>query len=104
LRSKGLELNADTRLSRYLTGYANYSWQAQPVADEIGLWGLNLPPAHRFNAGLDLNYKRYLGNVSIGYVGSAYWNDVINVIYSGPTKAYKLSTPAVAYAGAAEST
>jgi outer membrane receptor protein involved in Fe transport len=88
VRNKGLELSADVRLSRYLSGFANYSWQAQPEANEIGLWGLNLPPTHRFNAGVGFDYKRYLGNVSVGYVGSAYWNDVINVVYSGPTKAY----------------
>ena len=37
---------------------------------------------------MDFDYRRYLGNVSVGYVGSAYWNDVIAVAYSGPTKAY----------------
>ncbi|MBZ5499990.1 MAG: TonB-dependent receptor [Acidobacteriia bacterium] len=88
VRNKGLELSADVRLNRYLGGSANYSWQAKPVANEIGLWGINLQPAHRFNAGLNLDYKRHLGRVSVGYVGSAYWNDVINTIYSGPTKAY----------------
>jgi len=90
VRNKGLELNADTRLNRYLTGYANYSWQAQPKGRNVDLSVLNFPPRHRFNAGLDFDYKRYLGNVSVGYVDSAYWNDVINVIYSGPTKAYKV--------------
>ena len=49
---------------------------------------INLPPTHRFNAGLSVDYKRYLGNVSVGYVGSAYWNDVLSAVYSGPTKAY----------------
>jgi len=35
-----------------------------------------------------LDYKRYLGNVTAGYVGSAYWNDVISAVYSGSTRAY----------------
>jgi outer membrane receptor protein involved in Fe transport len=29
LRNKGLELNADTRLGRYVTTFANYSWQSR---------------------------------------------------------------------------
>ena len=30
----------------------------------------------------------YLGNVSVSYVDSAYWNDVIGPQYSGPTDSY----------------
>jgi len=85
VRNKGLELNADVRISRYLSGYANYSWQAQPTGSDVGR---NLPPTNRFNAGLSGNYRRYLGNVSVGYTGSAFWNDVLSAQYSGPTKAY----------------
>jgi hypothetical protein len=28
--------------------------------------------------------------VSVGYVSSAFWNDVLGLLYSGPTKAYTL--------------
>jgi outer membrane receptor protein involved in Fe transport len=31
VRNKGLELNADARFNRWLAGYANYSWQANPT-------------------------------------------------------------------------
>jgi outer membrane receptor protein involved in Fe transport len=88
VRNKGFELSADARLNRYVTGFANYSWQARPEAKGIDISLLNLPPTHRFNAGLSFDYKRYLGNVSVGYTGSAYWNDVIGAPYSGPTTAY----------------
>ena len=77
VRNKGLELNADARLNRYVTGFANYSWQARPESKDFDISLINLPPTHRFNAGLGFDYKRYLGNVSVGYVGSAYWNDVL---------------------------
>jgi hypothetical protein len=50
----------------------------------------NLPPAHRFNAGLSYSNRRYLGNVSVGYVGSAFWNDVLGELYKGTTTAYTL--------------
>jgi outer membrane receptor for ferrienterochelin and colicin len=87
-RNKGLELNADVRLSRYLSGSANYSWQARPESKEFDASVLNQPPTHRFNAGFSFDYQRYLGNISVGYVGSAYWNDVISILYSGTTEAY----------------
>jgi outer membrane receptor protein involved in Fe transport len=90
VRNKGIELNADARFSRHIRGFANYSWQARPESNDFDLFSINLPPAHRFNAGMDFEYKRYMGNVSVGYVGSAYWNDILGVIYSGPTKAYKV--------------
>ncbi len=35
VRNKGLELSADARFSRYITGYANYSWQAQPESKDL---------------------------------------------------------------------
>jgi outer membrane receptor for ferrienterochelin and colicin len=88
VRNKGLELNVDARLSRYLTASAGYSWQARPETKDFDISLINHPPASRFNAGLSLEYARYLGSVSVGYVGSAYWNDVINVLYSGSTDAY----------------
>jgi outer membrane receptor protein involved in Fe transport len=88
VRNKGLELSADAALNRHITGFANYSWQARPESRSFDVSALNQPPAHRFNAGIRFDYKRYLGNVSVGYVGSAQWNDVLGVLYGGPTKAY----------------
>jgi len=88
VRDKGLELNADARYNRWLAGYANYSWQAKPTGKEADI--RNLPPAHRFNASLSFENRRYLGNVSVGHVSSAFWNDVLGLLYSGTTKAYTL--------------
>jgi hypothetical protein len=86
IRNKGLELSADARFNSYLTGYANYSWQAKPETTGFDVSEINLPPTNRFNTGLDFDYKRYLGNVSLGYVGRAYWQDI--VFYAGFTDAY----------------
>lgn len=88
VRNKGFELNADARFHRHLSGYANYSWQGRPEAKDFDVFSLNLPPSHRFNAGINLDYMRCIGSVSVSYVGRAYWNDIISVIYSGWTKAY----------------
>jgi outer membrane receptor for ferrienterochelin and colicin len=86
VRNKGIELNFDIRISRYFSGYANYSWQARPEPKDFDISLINIPPEHRFNAGAYFNCKRYLANVSISYVDSAYWRDMF--AYSGPTNSY----------------
>ena len=85
-RNKGLELSIEALLSRTIDVFSNYSWQAKPVTSGFNINEINQPPAHRFNAGMNFNHKRYLGNVSVGYVGRAYWQDV--VLYGGWTDAY----------------
>ncbi len=85
-RDKGIELSVEARLSRAIDMFSNYSWQAKPVTTGINLSEINQPPTHRFNAGMNFDYKRYMGNVSVGYVGRAYWQDV--VLYGGYTDAY----------------
>jgi outer membrane receptor protein involved in Fe transport len=85
-RNKGIELSVDARLNRAIDVFSNYSWQAQPVTTGFNVSEINLPPGNRFNAGLSFDYKRYLGNVSVGYVSRAYWQDVVS--YGGWTNAY----------------
>jgi outer membrane receptor protein involved in Fe transport len=88
VRNKGLEVSAAVQISRFVNGYANYSWQARPESRDYDVSLYNLPPAHRFNAGMSFDYKRYFGNVTIGYVSSAFWTDAIGLPYSGSTEAY----------------
>jgi outer membrane receptor protein involved in Fe transport len=85
-RNKGIELNVDARLSRAIDVFSNYSWQAKPATTGFDVSEVNLPPTNRFNAGINFDYKRYLGNVSVGYVGRAYWQDI--TLYGGWTDAY----------------
>lgn len=88
VRNKGIELNAEVQISRFVDGYVNYSRQARPESEDYDISLYNQPPANRFNAGLRFNYKKYFGSVAVGYVGSAFWNDVISEAYSGRTKGY----------------
>jgi outer membrane receptor protein involved in Fe transport len=88
VRNKGLELSADVQISRFVNGYANYSWQALPyVKDPAEISYYNKPPAHRFNAGMRFDYRRYFGNASVSYVDDTVWNDV-PPWWRGPTKGY----------------
>ena len=44
---------------------------------------LNLPATNRFNAGVGLNYNRFLANLSVSYSDSAYWQDVLDAFVFG---------------------
>ncbi len=87
---RGLELGIDSNAHRNINVFANYSWQAEPEPDGFDISELNLPPEHRVNVGISLNFQRFLGNLSVNYSGDAFWQDVLDVRYHGTTEAYTL--------------
>jgi outer membrane receptor for ferrienterochelin and colicin len=89
VKDKGVELGTDLLITREVTAFANYAWQAQPVPD-FDISEINLPSRHRFNVGVTANVSRYFGTMSVSYASSAYWQDVLDARYHGPTKAYTL--------------
>jgi outer membrane receptor protein involved in Fe transport len=86
-KNKGFELGLDGSVNRALNVFANYSWQAEPEPD-FPLSEINLPPQHRFNAGFNFSQSRFLGNLSVSYVDEAFFQDVLDARFSGPTEAY----------------
>lgn len=87
VKNKGVELGIDGAVNRALNVFANYSWQDDPEPD-FAISEVNLPPTHRFNAGLNFTQGRFLGNFSASYVDDAFWQDVLDARYAGPTEAY----------------
>ena len=87
VKNKGVELGVDGAVTQALNVFANYSWQAEPDPD-FALSEVNLPPKHRFNAGLSYHEGHFLGNVSVSYVDKATWQDVLDARFSGPTEAF----------------
>jgi outer membrane receptor protein involved in Fe transport len=87
VKNKGFELGIDGAVTQALNVFANYSYQAQPDPD-FALSEVNLPPQNRFNAGLSFSEGRFLGNLSASYVDDAYWQDVLDARFAGPTAAY----------------
>ena len=85
---KGIELGVDTSMNRFVTFFANYSYQAKPEPEGFDISELNLPPKNRFNIGTAVSYSRFLGNLSIGYTDSAFWQDVLDDRYHGTTDSY----------------
>jgi outer membrane receptor protein involved in Fe transport len=86
---RGLELSAEVRMSSAASAFANYSWQAKPTPSGFDISELNLPPTHRFNAGVTASRGRYFANLSGSFVDSAYWQDVLPG-YQGSTGSYTL--------------
>ena len=86
---KGFELGIDHSINRNVGVFANYSFQATPIVD-FSLSEVNLPAKNRFNAGFNFNQSRYLGNLSVQYADSAFWQDVLDARYHGTTKAYTM--------------
>jgi outer membrane receptor protein involved in Fe transport len=87
---KGLELGVDSTLNRFANLFANYSYQAKPEPDGFDISELNLPAKNRLNVGAGFSQGHLLGNVSVSYSDSAFWQDVLDDRYHGTTEAYTL--------------
>jgi len=86
-KNKGFELGIDGAVNEALNVFANYSYQALPDPD-FALSEVNLPPTNRFNVGFSFSQGHYLGNLSVSYVDSAFFQDVLDARFAGPTEAY----------------
>src|SRR5439155_21695605 len=95
IRQKGLELSLDQRFDRGVTAFANYSWQADPEvlssANPYPASELVVPPHHRFNVGVNVDGRRFLGAASVNHSDKAFWTDVLTPDYHGFTDAYTLA-------------
>ena len=87
---RGFELGASGPLNGAVNAFANYSWQGTPDPKDFDLSELNIPARNRFNAGFNVSRGRFLGDLSVNYSGSAFWQDVLGDPYHGTTKAYTM--------------
>lgn len=88
VRNKGFEVSLDAQPARIVNTFVNYSYQAKPDPKDFSISKINLPPTHRFNGGLGVNYQRVFGDLSVGYTSEAYFRDVLDITYAGYTKAF----------------
>lgn len=86
-RNKGFELGIDAAATRALNVFANYSFQALPNPD-FDIAEVNRPPRHRVNTGFSYSAGRYIGNASVSFVDDAFFQDVLDARFHGPTEAY----------------
>jgi outer membrane receptor protein involved in Fe transport len=98
LRQKGMEVSIDHRFTDAVSGFTNYSWQDDPKPRTpdpgqipYAIAELSVPPHHRFNAGLNLSTRRFLGSASVNYVSRAFWQDVLASLgFDGFTDAFTM--------------
>ncbi|MEO5822193.1 MAG: TonB-dependent receptor [Vicinamibacteraceae bacterium] len=97
VRQKGVELGIEGLVTNTLTAYVNYSYQPEPEPDGFDISELNLPSQHHFNIGAGYNGPKWLGNVGVSYASSAFWQDVLDSRFHGPTEAFTITSATVGY-------
>jgi outer membrane receptor protein involved in Fe transport len=97
VRQKGIELGVEGLVTGTLTAYVNYSFQPEPEPDGFDISELNLPSQHHFNIGAGYNGPKWLGNAGVSYASSAFWQDVLDSRFHGPTEAFTITSATVGY-------
>jgi len=97
VRQKGIELGVEGLVTNALTSFVNYSYQPEPEPQDFDISELNLPPRHRFNIGAGYNGPKWLGNVGVSYQSSAFWQDVLDSRFHGPTEGFTTASATVGY-------
>ena len=94
IRYQGLELSLEHRYNAKVSLFANYSYQSEPVSLEASnpfpVAQLYEPPNHRFNAGADFLFHKYFASANIQFVSAAFWTDVLNSSFWGPTDSFTM--------------
>jgi iron complex outermembrane receptor protein len=95
-RQQGIELSFDQIVNSWVNVYANYSFQKTPEilnnndGPDFPVTEIIFPPKHRFNAGVGFNSRRYIGSFSVNYQSEAFWSDVLDARFFGPTDSFTM--------------
>ena len=99
IHDKGIELGVDAIAVPHVNVFANYSYQWMPTIEDFPagatIRDINWPAKNRFNTGVNFDVRRVLGNFSVNYTDSAYWQDVLDARFAGTTDAFTLVNGAV---------
>ncbi|MPY88242.1 MAG: TonB-dependent receptor [Luteitalea sp.] len=90
VRYRGVELGIEGALTPAWNGFLNYAYQDRPDPKDFDISELNLPPRHRVNVGVGYDGPRFLGNLAVSYSDDAFWQDVLDSRFHGPTDAFTL--------------
>jgi outer membrane receptor protein involved in Fe transport len=88
IKDRGIELSLDARITGSVSGFINYTWQADSEAEGFSQSELNIAPTHHVNLGASLNRGRYFGSMSVSYQDDAFWQDVLDARFHGWTEPY----------------
>jgi outer membrane receptor protein involved in Fe transport len=85
---RGLEVGLNGNPSRSWSWFANYSYQDEPDVTGIPAGEYNIPPENRFNLGLAYSGPRWFANGNVNYQDEAFWTDVLDSRFFGPTDSF----------------
>ncbi|HEX9638427.1 MAG TPA: hypothetical protein VGB99_12875, partial [Acidobacteriota bacterium] len=87
---KGFEAAVDLAATDEWALFVNYSYQDDPEVTGIPADEINLPPNHRFNFGVAYNGPVFYANGNVNYQAEAFWTDVLDSRFWGPTDSFTM--------------
>jgi outer membrane receptor protein involved in Fe transport len=96
---KGVEVGGAFQVGLEWDFYANWSWQDRPELQDFGSFTLangtsqpavNIPPQHMINVGASWDNARYFANANLNYQDDAFWTDVLDARFWGPTESFTM--------------
>jgi iron complex outermembrane receptor protein len=92
MRNRGVETSIEHSFNRTVSLFGSYSWQdePEPLDDDTPAAEITLPPTHRVSGGVNLNHRKFLGQVSVNYTSEAFWTDVLGPTFAGPTDSFTM--------------
>ena len=97
INSRGIEASLAFYARQTLSFHLNYSWQDDPDVEGLTpqirpngeeAFPLNIPPKHRFNVGGTWETPRLYANAAVTYQDVAFWADVFDARFWGPTESF----------------
>ena len=85
---RGVEISLQQRPTAEWSWFLNYSWQDEPEVTGIPADEINLPPENRANFSLAYDPGRWFVNGNLNYQDEAFWTDVLDSRFHGPTDAF----------------
>jgi outer membrane receptor for ferrienterochelin and colicin len=94
---RGVELGFNSNPSSEWSWFFNYSWQDEPEVsgiDQVTLpngtvrFPVGSPPENRANVGLAYDQGNFFVNANANYQDEAFWTDVLDSRFWGPTDAF----------------
>ncbi len=90
VRSMGLEAGLHAHLTANLSAYLNYARRSEPEIRNIRPDVLDLPPAHRFNFGVDGHFGIFQSGATVNYSGRSFWSDPLGGTFFGWTEPFTM--------------
>lgn len=88
---EGVELAINTRPSDNLSVFFNYTYQQDPEVTGISEFDFGTPPNNRVNVGFNYDPGSWYVNGNVQYTDGAFWTDVLDSRFWGPTDDYTLT-------------